>query len=141
MRPDEGEPETQEAFVGAAVEIHTGDIDPVHLKGRHVMLGDRELGVLDGTASVVRYEIPAGRHLLTLKDGLSTCEPVGFHVQSGHCAQLTLRDARAGMFSVVFGGWFALKRSGDVVEGDEHEGRGNEPGAREIPVEEVPADA
>lgn len=130
-----GRDETQEAIVSAAVEIHMGDIDPAHLKGKRVMLGDRELGVLGDTGGTVRYEIPAGRHFLMLKEGMNTSEPVGFYVQNGHCAQLTLRELSARMFSVVFGGWFALKRAGDVVE------TGQRPGAREIPVDEVPADA
>lgn len=146
MRPAQGDPGTQEENVGAAVEIRTGDIDPVHLKGKSVMLGDTELGVFDGTESTLRFEIPAGRHYLMLKEGLNTSEPVAFLVQQGHCAQLTLREFHADMFSVVFGGWYALKRTGDVVEHAVHgesthaSGTGA-PGAQEIPVDEVSAEA
>lgn len=124
-----------EVDVGAAVEINTGRIDPVHLEGKHVMLGTKDLGMLDGTQSVVRYDIPAGKHVLYLKDGLTTSGAVGFLVQTGHCAQLTLKDVDAGMFAAIFGGWFALKRSGDetLEEGVE--------GAEEISVDDVPVDA
>ncbi len=125
--------------MGAAVEINTGDIDPVHLKDKHVMLGNEDLGVLDGTERVVHFDIPAGRHVLYLKEGLTTSGAVGFLVQTGHCAQLTLKDVDAGMFAPFFGGWFALKRSGDVLEEDLLEDE--EPGAREVPVDEVSSDA
>ncbi|WEV78684.1 hypothetical protein O9K63_02475 [Janibacter cremeus] len=126
---------TMEVEMGAAVEISTGTIDPVHLKGKHVMLGAESLGVLDGTRSVVRYDIPAGKHIVYLKDGLTTSGAVAFRVSSGHCAQLTIRDAEAGMFAAIFGGWVALKRSGDEHLDDQA------PGAEEISVDEVPVDA
>lgn len=121
--------------MGAAVEISTGTIDPVHLEGKHVMLGTTSLGVLDGTQSVVRYDIPAGKHIVYLKDGLTTSGAVAFRVSTGHCVQLTLKDVDAGMFAAIFGGWFALKRSGDETLDDQT------PGAEEIAVDEVPVDA
>lgn len=121
--------------MGAAVEINTGMIDPVHLKGKHVMLGSTSLGALDGTESIVRYDIPAGKHVIYLKDGLTTSGAVGFRVSTGHCAQLTLKDVDAGIFAAIFGGWFALKRSGDETLADQT------PGAEEISVDEVPVDA
>ncbi|MGO1165722.1 MAG: hypothetical protein ACTMHL_03800 [Janibacter sp.] len=121
--------------MGAAVEISTGDIDPEHLVGKKVMLGSDELGVLDGTQSVVRFDIPTGRHILFLKEGLTTSGAVGFRVQKGHCAQLTLKDVDAGMFAAIFGGWYALRRSGDELLDP------GTPGAEEISVDEVPAGA
>ncbi|NYF96992.1 hypothetical protein [Janibacter cremeus] len=121
--------------MGAAVEISTGMIDPIHLKGKHVMLGTTSLGVLDGTQSVVRFDVPSGKHVLYLKDGLTTSGAVAFRVHTGHCAQLTLKDVDAGMFAAIFGGWFALKRSGDAALDEQT------PGAEEISVDEVPADA
>lgn len=121
--------------MGAAVEISTGEIDPVHLKGMRVMLGSQELGVLDGSGSTVRYDVPSGKHVLYLRDGLTTSGAIGFRVQSGHCAQLTLSDAEAGMFAAIFGGWYALKRAGDQrLPADT-------PGAEEVPVDEVPIGA
>lgn len=134
MSDDRADP-TMEVAMGAAVEISTGEIDPVHLKGKHVMLGSESLGVLDGTQAVVRYDIPSGRHVLYLKDGLTTSGAVAFRVSPGHCAQLTLKDAEAGMFAAIFGGWFALKRSGDEHLDDQT------PGAEEISVDDVPVDA
>ena len=122
--------------MGAAVEISTGTIDPVHLEGKHVMLGSTSLGVLDGKESLVHYDIPAGKHVLFLKDGLQTSGAVAFRVQSGHCAQITIADADSvGMFAAIFGGWFALKRAGDapLAEGVE--------GAEEISADDVPVDA
>lgn len=121
--------------MGAAVEISTGDIAPEHLAGKHVMLGSTDLGVLDGTQSVVRFDIPAGRHILFLKEGLTTSGAVGFLVQGGHCAQLVLRDVDAGMFAAIFGGWYALRRSGDQIL------EPGTPGAEEISPEEVPVGA
>ncbi|WP_338751680.1 hypothetical protein [Janibacter alittae] len=121
--------------MGAAVEINTGTIAPVHLKGKHIMLGTQSLGVFDGTQSVVRFEIPSGKHVLYLKDGLTTSGAVAFRVRTGHCAQLTLKDVDAGMFAAIFGGWFALKRAGDAVLDEET------PGAEEISVDEVPVEA
>ncbi|KRE38314.1 hypothetical protein ASG73_04995 [Janibacter sp. Soil728] len=121
--------------MGAAVEISTGNIAPEHLSGKHVMLGSTDLGVLDGTRSVVRFDIPAGRHILYLKDGLTTSGAVGFLVQTGHCAQLVLKDVDAGMFAALFGGWYALRRAGD-----QHLDPGT-PGAEEISTDEVPVDA
>lgn len=121
--------------MGAAVEINTGDIDPVHLRGKHVMLGSESLGELDGTRDVVRYDIPSGKHVLYLKDGLTTSGAVAFRVSPGHCAQLRINDVDAGMFAAIFGGWFALKRAGDEPLGDQT------PGAEEISVDEVPVDA
>ena len=121
--------------MGAAVEISTGDIDPTHLEGKHVMLGDMDLGVLDGSQQVVQFDIPSGKHVLYLKDGLTTSGAVAFRVQAGHCAQVTIADTEAGIFSAIFGGWFALNRSGDhrLVDGT--------PGAEEITDDEVPVDA
>lgn len=121
--------------MGAAVEISTGDISPGHLAGKHVMLGSTDLGVLDGTQSVVRFDIPAGRHILFLKEGLTTSGAVGFLVQRGHCAQLVLKDVDAGMFAAIFGGWYALRRSGDQIL------EPGTPGAEEISPEEVPVGA
>lgn len=121
--------------MGAAVEISTGDIEPSHLEGKHVMLGDRELGVLDGTQRVVQYDVPSGRHVLYLKDGLTTSGAVAFRVQAGHCAQVTIADTDAGIFAAFFGGWFALSRSGD------HRLGAGVPGAEEISRDEVPVDA
>lgn len=121
--------------MGAAVEISTGDISPEHLAGKHVMLGSTDLGVLDGTQSVVRFDIPAGRHILFLKEGLTTSGAVGFLVQRGHCAQLVLKDVDAGMFAAIFGGWYALRRSGDQIL------EPGTPGAEEISPEEVPVGA
>lgn len=122
--------------MGAAVEISTGSINPVHLAGKHVMLGAQSLGVLDGTQSVVRFDIPSGKHIVYLKDGLTTSGAVAFRVQPGHCAQLTLKDVDAGMFAAIFGGWYALKRAGDErVDEDQT------PGAEEISIDEVPVDA
>lgn len=121
--------------MGAAVEISTGDIDPVHLEGKKVMLGDEELGVLDGTRPVVQFEISSGKHVLYLKDGLTTSGAVAFRVQSGHCARVTIADTEAGMFSALFGGWFALGRSGD------HRLDAGTPGAEEIVDDEVRVDA
>lgn len=121
--------------MGAAVEVSLGDIAPEHLAGKHVMLGSTDLGVLDGTQSVVRFDIPAGRHILFLKEGLTTSGAVGFRVRSGHCAQLVLKDVDAGMFAAIFGGWYALRRSGDHVL------EAGTPGAEEISTDEVPVDA
>ncbi len=130
--------------MGAAVEISTGTINPVHLKGHHVMLGSTSLGVLDGTQSVVRYDIPAGKHVLYLKEGLTTSGAVAFRVQSGHCAQVTIKDAEAGIFAAIFGGWFAIKRAGDervAAASTESESGGEAPGAEEISIDEVKLDA
>ena len=118
--------------MGAAVEISTGSIGPEHLAGKRVMLGGVELGVLDGSASTVRYDISSGKHVLYLKDGLTTSGAVAFRVQSGHCAQVVIKDADGGMFAAFFGGWFALKRAGDV-----HLPLGV-PGAEEICTDDVP---
>lgn len=121
--------------MGAAVEISTGDIDPTHLEGKHVMLGDTDLGVLDGSTGVVQFDIPSGKHVLYLKDGLTTSGAVAFRVQAGHCARVTIADTDAGIFAAFFGGWFALNRSGDhrLVPGA--------PGAEEIAEDEVPVEA
>lgn len=121
--------------MGAAVEISTGTIEPTHLAGQHVMLGDTELGVLDGTQRVVQFDVASGRHVLYLKDGLTTSGAVAFRVQAGHCAQITIADTDAGIFAAFFGGWFALNRAGDsrLDEGT--------PGAEEIADDEVPVDA
>lgn len=121
--------------MGAAVEISTGDIAPEHLAGKHVMLGSTELGVLGGSESSVRYDIPSGKHVLYLKDGLTTSGAVAFRVQAGHCAQIVVKDTEAGIFSAVFGGWFALQRTGD------HRLEPGVPGAEEISPEEVPVGA
>lgn len=121
--------------MGAAVEISTGSIDPVHLGGQKVMLGDVELGVLDGASSLVRYDVPAGKHVLYLRDGLTTSGAVAFRVQSGHCAQIAISDTDGGFFSAIFGGWFALSRAGD------HRLEAGVPGAEEISTDEVPAES
>lgn len=121
--------------MGAAVEISTGNIDPVHLEGKRVMLGDVELGVLDGTSALVQYDIPAGKHVLCLREGLTTWGAVGFRVQSGHCAQISIGSTEGGVFSAIFGGWFALSRAGD------HRIEPGAPGAEEISTDEVPADS
>lgn len=121
--------------MGAAVEISTGDIAPEHLAGKHVMLGSTDLGVLDGTASTVHFDIPSGKHVLYLKDGLTTSGAVAFRVQAGHCAQIVVRDTDAGIFSAFFGGWFALQRAGD------HHLEPGTPGAEEISTDEVPVGA
>lgn len=121
--------------MGAAVEISTGDIDPVHLEGKKVMLGDEELGVLDGTRSVVQFDVASGKHVLYLKDGMTTSGAVAFRVQSGHCARITIADTDAGIFAAFFGGWFALNRSGD------HRLDTGTPGAEEIAEDEVSVDA
>lgn len=121
--------------MGAAVEISTGTIDPVHLEGKKVMLGDVEVGVLDGTQQVVQYDIPSGKHVVYLKDGLTTSGAVTFRVQAGHCAQITIADTEAGIFSAFFGGWFALNRSGD------HRLEDGVPGAEEIAGDEERVDA
>ena len=120
--------------MGAAVEISTGTIDPIHLAGKHVMLGDTELGVLDGTQRVVQFDVPSGRHVVFLKDGLTTSGAVAFRVQAGHCAQITIADTDAGIFAAFFGGWFALNRAGDtpLEEGT--------PGAEEIAKDDASAD-
>lgn len=117
--------------MGAAVEISTGAIAPEHLAGKHVMLGSTELGVLDGTSTTVRFDIPSGKHVLYLKDGLTSSGAVAFRVQAGHCAQVVVRDTEAGIFSAFFGGWFALQRTGDHL-------KSGAPGAEEIPADEVP---
>ena len=78
--------------MGAAVEISTGDIDPIHLEGKKVMLGDEELGVLDGSQRVVQFDISSGKHVLYLRKGLTTSGAVAFRVQAGHCAQVTIAD-------------------------------------------------
>lgn len=121
--------------MGAAVEISTGDIDPSHLEGKRVMLGDEEIGVLDGRESVVQYDIPSGRHVLHLREGMTTSGAVAFRVQAGHCARVTIADTDAGMFAAFFGGWFALNRSGD------HRLGAGTPGAEEITEDEVAVDA
>lgn len=121
--------------MGAAVEISTGTISPEHLAGKRVMLGGVELGVLDGTASSVQFDIPSGKHVLYLKDGLTTSGAVAFRVQSGHCAQIEVKDADGGMFAAFFGGWFALRRAGDT-----HLPAGV-PGAEEISTDDVPIGA
>ncbi|WP_068260219.1 hypothetical protein [Janibacter limosus] len=121
--------------MGAAVEISTGNIAPAHLSGKHVMLGSTDLGVLDGSVGTVRFDIPSGKHVLYLKDGLTTSGAVAFRVQSGHCAQILVKDTDAGIFSAFFGGWFALHRAGD-----QHLEPGT-PGAEEISTDEVPVDA
>lgn len=121
--------------MGAAVEISTGDIDPIHLEGKKVMLGDEELGVLDGSQRVVQFDISSGKHVLYLRKGLTTSGAVAFRVQAGHCAQVTIADTEAGMFSAIFGGWFALNRAGD------HRLDDGTPGAEEIAEDEVRVDA
>ncbi|WP_435198180.1 hypothetical protein [Janibacter sp. GS2] len=121
--------------MGAAVQISTGAISPEHLAGRHVMLGSRDLGVLDGTSETVQFDIPAGKHVLYLKDGATTSGAVAFLVQNGHCAQLIVKDSDAGPFAAFFGGWFALRRTGD------HLLAAGVPGAEEISTDEVPATA
>ena len=120
--------------MGAAVEIKTGDIAPQHLAGKRIMLGSQEIGVFDGTARTVRFDISSGKHVLWLKDGLTTSGAVAFRVQTGHCAQITMKDVEAGMFSPFFGGWFALRRAGDSPLPPAT------PGAEEISRDEVPAD-
>lgn len=120
--------------MGAAVQISTGDISPEHLAGQHVMLGSRDLGVLDGAGDTVQFDIPSGKHVLYLRDGLTTSGAVAFRVQSGHCVRLTVADTDAGFFAAFFGGWFALNRAGD------HLLDAGVPGAEEISTEEVPAD-
>lgn len=117
--------------MGAAVEISTGTIGPEHLAGKHVMLGETELGVLDGSTDTVRYDIPSGKHVLYLKDGLTSSGAVAFRVQAGHCVQVVVKDTDAGIFSAVFGGWFALRRAGDEVLDD------GTPGAEEITEDEI----
>lgn len=121
--------------MGAAVEISTGDIDPIHLEGKKVMLGDEVLGVLDGARRVVQFDISSGKHVLYLRDGLTTSGAVAFRVQAGHCAQVTIADTEAGIFSAFFGGWFALNRAGD------HRLEAGVPGAEEIADDEVTVDA
>lgn len=120
--------------MGAAVEINTGAIGPQHLKGKRVMLGSHEIGVFDGSSGMMRFDIPSGRHVLYLKEGMSTSGAIAFKVQSGHCAQITMKDTEPGMFAAFFGGWFSLERAGDArLPADV-------PGAEEIPKDEVPAD-
>ncbi|MGO4130832.1 hypothetical protein AB4028_03915 [Janibacter sp. RAF20_2_2] len=126
--------------MGAAVEISTGTIAPEHLAGKHVMLGTRDLGVFDGSSGTLHFEIPSGKHVLFLKDGLTTSGAVAFRVQAGHCAQIVVKDSEAGIFSAFFGGWFALERSGDHLEAQQHLEDGV-PGAEEISPDEVPVSA
>lgn len=121
--------------MGAAVEISTGSIGPEFLAGKHVMLGETELGVLDGTQREVRFDIPSGRHILFFKEGITTTDAVAFRVQPGHCVQLTVRDSdHENFFTPIFGGWYALERAGDqkLTEGTA--------GAEEISEDEVGAE-
>lgn len=121
--------------MGAAVEISTGSISPEFLAGKHVMLGETDLGVLDGTKREVRFEIPPGRHILFFKEGITTTDAVGFRVRPGHCAKVTVRDSdHENFFTPIFGGWYALERAGDqkLDEGVA--------GAEEIAQDEVPAE-
>lgn len=118
--------------MGAAVEISTGSIAPQHVAGQHVMLGSTELGVLDGSTGTVRFDVSPGKHILYLKDGLTTSGAVAFRVRRGHCARITVKDTDAGMFSAIFGGWFALRRAGDQSLDD------SIAGAEEIAIDEVP---
>ena len=99
--------------MGAAVEISTGSIAPQHVAGQRVMLGSTVLGVLDGTTETVRFDVSPGKHIIYLKDGLTTSGAVAFRVRRGHCARIIVKDTDAGMFSAMFGGWFALRRAGD----------------------------
>lgn len=121
--------------MGAAVQINTGEISPEHVAGKHVMLGATDLGVLDGTLDTVQYDVPSGKHVLYLKDGMTTSGAIAFRVQAGHCAKISICDTDAGMFSAFFGGWFALRRVGDQLLED------GTPGAEEISTDEVPVDA
>lgn len=95
----------------AAVEITVEGIDPGHLDGARILLGDTELGRFEGRTTV-RFAIPAGRHVLLVKDGYGMSAASTFHVQSRQCARLTLRHGEPEGWGLVFGGFHALRRAG-----------------------------
>lgn len=95
----------------AAVEITVEGIDPGHLDGARILLGDTELGRLEGRTSV-RFTVPAGRHVLLVKDGYGMSAASKFHVQSRQCARLILRHGEPEGWGLVFGGFHALRRAG-----------------------------
>lgn len=113
----------------AAVEISIGEVDPATLTEATFFLGDEELGRLDGR-DTVRWEIPAGRHVLHLRAGYGMSAAIGFRVQHRHCAIIRVveREPDASSWGMVFGGFHELRRAGSEPIDP---GR---PGAEEAPL-------
>lgn len=116
----------------AAVEVTIGDLDPEAFADARFLLGDEELGRLDGHRTR-RWEIPAGRHVLHLKAGYAMSAAIGFGVQHRHCAVIRLveREPDPASWGLLFGGYHELRQAGDEAFDP---GR---PGAEEVPVEGV----
>ncbi|MBD5830080.1 hypothetical protein DXX98_04485 [Janibacter melonis] len=116
----------------AAIRISTGDIDPEHLRGAQIMLGDVELGRFDGQSSVT-YDIPAGRHVLIIREGVGWVTATKLVVRHGYCANLHLarRDDPDGVGISLIGA-HVLRRDGQepIAESDE-------PGAELLPHDVV----
>ena len=114
----------------AAVEISIGEVDPATLTEATFFLGDEELGRLDGR-DTVRWEIPAGRHVLHMRAGYGMSAAIGFRVQHRNCAIILLveREPDASSWGMVFGGFHELRRAGSEPIDPAR------PGAEEVSVE------
>lgn len=99
--------------VSAAVEVTIGDLDPGTLEDARFYLGSQELGRLEGRQTV-RWDIPAGRHVLHMRAGYGMSAAIGFRVQHRNCAVIRLveREPDSSSWGLVFGGFHELRRAG-----------------------------
>lgn len=113
----------------AAVEVVIDEVDPPSLAEAAFYLGDEENGRLDGQ-DTVRWEIPAGRHVLHLRAGYGMSVAISFRVPHRHCAIIRLveRDPDASSWGMVFGGFHEQRRAGSEPIDPAR------PGAEEMPV-------
>lgn len=96
----------------AAIEISTGDIDPEHLREARIYLGDVELGHFDGQPTVT-YDVPSGRHVLIVREGVGRLAATKLLVRPHYCARLHLarRDDPDGV-GIALTGAHVLRRAG-----------------------------